>query len=448
MDGTHNASAQTDILLIDSRFRYCLDTLQRMLTSGLGPACIHGEWGAGKSTLLRALESRLSRDGHLVVVVNDASLSSHSVLLDICQRLGIACPDVQQTDLVLSRIAEALIRNAPQQRMMLLVDDADTLSSRSWELVFRLAFSDPNGEQLLPAVFTTEAPLADYPWQFQGTIGGYSRAGFRRFVAELAMQKGGAIAFADDSLDMIYDYSSGFPGSFYALCSQCLAAAEWHGRTIVDTSMVESVVSATQQQQPATQYQSIDDDDEDEPEPQGWFDRILSWADGHPVGSKRIAGAVAAMLVLAVVVNYTTSETRLIVAPDLVKSLETRQAKPAENSMQLFEAERVMEQNPPAASHNSKQAAPAASEEATNSAAAAPSDPTLWQRIHFLLFGTTAQSQHDADSEQLAAASGNDASEEAMTVMKSEDLAVKLAEPSRQEPRENPAENFDLSAVE
>lgn len=338
MDGSNNASAAAaNIWLVDNRFKFCLDAMYDMATAGLGPGCIKGDMGAGKSTLLRALEQRLLDAGHWVVRVNDESLATHHILVDITQRLGISCQNYQHTEYVLSLIADALYRAAPQRRMVLLVDDAETLSSQSWGLISRLAFCESTGSQLLPAVFVTSESFSEWQWTMQMTLGSYSREGIRSLAQQLAVAAGGRISFSEDAIELLYEYSGGLPGNCIAVAQQAISAADWHRMSVVDSRVIESVFSSFQQQ--ATYVAPMDDDDEDE-QPTGWFGKLTSWSDSHPTQARRIMAASAFVVVAGIAISSFMSETRIIVAPEAMKTLDSRQenGKP-EDSLQLFEAQ-------------------------------------------------------------------------------------------------------------
>ncbi|HEX5047664.1 MAG TPA: AAA family ATPase [Gammaproteobacteria bacterium] len=120
-----------------------------------------GEVGTGKTTLIRSLLEQLPEKAEIAVILNP-QLSGREFLQVICEELGTAAPSEQTVKgLVDALNAHLLERHAAGKRVVLIVDEAQTLSPELLEQVRLLTNLETAKQKLLQIILIGQPELRD-----------------------------------------------------------------------------------------------------------------------------------------------------------------------------------------------------------------------------------------------------------------------------------------------
>jgi general secretion pathway protein A len=214
-----------------------------------------GEVGTGKTTLIRSLLEQLPAKAEIALILNP-QLSTHEFLQVICQELRVATP---REDTVKSRIdtlnTHLLRAYAEGRRVVLIVDEAQTLSPELLEQVRLLTNLETPKKKLLQIILIGQPELRDVlerPEMRQlaqritgryhleplskGDTAVYVRHRMRVAGAQSDVFKGSAIR-------QLYRKSRGIPRLINVVADRALLAAYTQDLRLVDGRLVERAAS-------------------------------------------------------------------------------------------------------------------------------------------------------------------------------------------------------------
>ena len=224
---------------------------------------ITGEIGSGKSTLIEELCLNVERDCR-IVVLHQTQLDDFELLQALLLNLGVA--DVPTTKAqTLDRIRSVLVEHHERgQKSILIVDDAQNLSSAAIEELRMLTDDECDGQRLLSLVLVGQADMSntlssDRLRQVRQRVrlnyhldalnesdtGAYidhrlSVAGCRRDDV-----------FPAASVMMVFHYTGGIPRLINILCDMAMTAAAQQGSYQVTPRLVAQAIEELQWVDPA-----------------------------------------------------------------------------------------------------------------------------------------------------------------------------------------------------
>jgi general secretion pathway protein A len=211
-----------------------------------------GEVGTGKTTLIRSVLEQLPDKAEVALILNPR-LSPEELLQSICEELRIALPeDRSLKSLVDTLNAELLRANALDRRVVLIVDEAQTLVPPLMEQVRLLTNLETPKQKLLQIILIGQPELRDMlaspqmrqvaqrvtgryhlePLSAQETAS-YVRHRLRVAGAQREIFKGGA-------LRQLYKHSSGIPRLINVIADRALLAAYTQERSEIDSGLVRN----------------------------------------------------------------------------------------------------------------------------------------------------------------------------------------------------------------
>src|SRR5690606_19897557 len=120
-----------------------------------------GEVGTGKTTLIRSLLEQLPDEAEIALILNP-QLSSREFLENICEELGVETPAGDSIRALIGSLNSFLLKaHADGRRIVLIVDEAQTLSPELLEQVRLLTNLETATQKLLQIILIGQPELRD-----------------------------------------------------------------------------------------------------------------------------------------------------------------------------------------------------------------------------------------------------------------------------------------------
>jgi general secretion pathway protein A len=244
----------------DPRFIYLTDQHSEALAKceytiqeKMGLSVIHGDVGAGKTTLARRLWEKYDHDPNFnfAMLVDPNYPTSFQFINEVRRELNINHPRRSFGD-ALNEFQQYLIeQHKAGKTTILVVDEAQTLRPRNYELLRKLLNFETNKEKLLQIVLFGQNELLvrlDRVPALKDRValfGPLSRL-TRRDTDDLIRFRwniagGNEIPFTDAALETIYRITKGSPRKVCKLCDNVLVATFLKGEYRADESVVQDV---------------------------------------------------------------------------------------------------------------------------------------------------------------------------------------------------------------
>lgn len=214
-----------------------------------------GEVGTGKTTLIRSVLEQLPEKAEIALILNP-QLSAREFLENICEELCVPVPSGGPArELIAALNGHLLKAHAQGRRIVLIVDEAQTLGPELLEQVRLLTNLETPTQKLLQIILIGQPELRDLLKQpdmrqlAQRVTGRYhleplSRAETAQYVSHRLRVAGcQAPVFANGAIRELYRRSKGIPRLINVVADRALLAAYTRDRTRVDASLVRGAAS-------------------------------------------------------------------------------------------------------------------------------------------------------------------------------------------------------------
>lgn len=232
----------------------------RGVERGEGPALAIGSTGIGKTMLLEVLAQQFD-ERFCVVLLTGAQLCTRRALLQtILFQVGLPYRSLDEGELRLSFLDFLRPQDAPARRVLLLVDEAESLPMRLLEELRVLTNIAHGGELLVSMVLaggaSLEESLADPKMEVLSqriTTRCYLSALGRDQAIQYVRAQVAAVGFEPDSLfaadglEAIFAATDGVPRLVNQLCDQLMWMVDQTGYAPVDAEIVQQAWSDLQQ---------------------------------------------------------------------------------------------------------------------------------------------------------------------------------------------------------
>lgn len=233
--------------------------ISRSLERGEGPALVIGGTGMGKSMLLEVLASQFHGKLKTVLLAGAQLCTRRALQQSILFQLGLPYRGVEEGELRLSLLSHLRPREGEAQRLLLLVDEADSLPTRLLEELRALTNITASGEVLVSLVLAGKPALEE---RFaEPELEAFSQriaqrcylAAFgreetfqylRAQVSAAGMQAG---FFAQDGLEAVFAATDGVPRLVNQLGDQLVWLSDETGYAPIDGAIVQQAWSEIQQ---------------------------------------------------------------------------------------------------------------------------------------------------------------------------------------------------------
>jgi len=254
------AAGRADNYIPNATCEPALKNLTRAIERGAGPGLIIGATGTGKSFLLQLLAARYA-DAFRVALLATARFSSPRALLqNVLYELGRPYKGMDEEELRLA-LNEHLTENESDDRpLLLLVDEAHTLSLRLLEEIRLITNLSRNGQPLVQLVLAGNARLEE---RFTNPkldslnqriaarcyLESMNREDTTYYVKQQITRAGGKAdrLLADDAFGAIYTATDGVPRLVNQVCDQALILAAINGAKSLNAALIEEAWADLQQ---------------------------------------------------------------------------------------------------------------------------------------------------------------------------------------------------------
>jgi general secretion pathway protein A len=200
-----------------------------------GLSVLAGEAGTGKTTLLYTLMGLLEKRRFVIALCNNPTLTRDEFYDFVLLKLGVDCPSMLKSRRLVA-LQEVLTRNRADARpTMLIVDEAQRLSTELLEEIRLLLNMETPRDKMLEIVLAGQPELAETLSrpelrQLKQRISCVCRLeplgmdGVRDYIAYRLAKAGRSEAalFPEETIRAIYEYSAGIPRVINALCNTAL----------------------------------------------------------------------------------------------------------------------------------------------------------------------------------------------------------------------------------
>jgi general secretion pathway protein A len=242
-------------LYMSDKHREALALLGYGLHRGASFVLLTGEIGAGKTTVWRRFLEELPSNFDVASVVNP-KLDAQALVARICEDLHLESPPGQAPiDMIDALHGHLLLTHAMGRRTLIVIDEAQALSSEVLEQLRLLTNLDSSGRKLQVMLIGQPElrqmlrqpqlePLAQrvvaryhLPALSESETAGY--IAHRLAVAGLR----GPVPFDGESIGLVHRLSAGVPRRINVVCDRALANAQASGSKRVDRHAVERAVA-------------------------------------------------------------------------------------------------------------------------------------------------------------------------------------------------------------
>lgn len=254
----YSTSPNPRYLYISPTHNLALEKTRWTIAAKRGLAFVFGAVGTGKTTIARELAQRLEDDPDItyVFITNPNFPTPNQLLRAIVQEFEVSQTSKRYLDLLnifKSFLMQQSIREG--KTLVLLVDEAQTLTGPLLELLRQLMNYESNDQKFLQVVLFAQE-------EFRGRL---QHPRYRNLVNRAAMSSsldplspsesttmlkhrwliagGGDFPFTDDAMAALYSHSHGIPRTQVILADNALLAAYIHRSKEISAALIEQVVA-------------------------------------------------------------------------------------------------------------------------------------------------------------------------------------------------------------
>ncbi len=228
--------------------------LEYAIRESKGFSVITGEVGSGKTTLINYLLYKLELDINIGLITN-THIPASQFLKAICREFEIDV-DVREKVDIMDIFQDFLLeRYAQNERVLLIIDEAQNISSEAMEEIRMLSNLEAEKSHLIQIILVGQ-PELKYKLQRNDLkqfaqrvsshyhINGLNKVevnNYIRYRLKVGEAKNLDI-FKKDAIELIYQYSLGIPRIINVICDTALVYGYADGQKIIDKNIIENVI--------------------------------------------------------------------------------------------------------------------------------------------------------------------------------------------------------------
>ena len=239
-------------LFKSSRHRNALTYLEYGLTENVGFILLTGEIGAGKTTLIQYVLGKLGQNTETAVVFN-TNVTAEQLLHFILSEFELKGPKKDKAQ-VLDIFYQFLIQKyAEKKRVLLIIDEAQNLSSETLEEVRMLSNLQAESQALLQIMLVGQPELTS-KLQAPNMLQFSQRIAVNYHLEGLSLEESGKYItfrlktagrkdklFTADAMKLIHQLSGGIPRSINLLCNASLVYGYAEGAQTIGKEIIAQI---------------------------------------------------------------------------------------------------------------------------------------------------------------------------------------------------------------
>jgi len=228
--------------------------LEYAIRESKGFAVITGEVGSGKTTLINYLLYKLDLDIHIGLITN-TNIPASQFLKAICREFEIDVDVREKVDIMEIFQDFLLERYAQNERVLLIIDEAQNISRDAMEEIRMLSNLEAEKSHLIQIILIGQPELKS---QLQRNdlkqfaqrvsthyhINGLNKDEVNNYIC-YRLKVGEAEnldIFKEEAIELIYQHSLGIPRIINVICDTALVYGYADGIRIIDKSLIETVI--------------------------------------------------------------------------------------------------------------------------------------------------------------------------------------------------------------
>lgn len=228
--------------------------LEYAISESKGFAVITGEVGSGKTTLINYLLYKLELDINIGLITN-TNIPASQFLKAICREFEIDVDVREKVDIMEIFQDFLLERYAQNERVLLIIDEAQNISLEAMEEIRMLSNLEAEKSHLIQIILLGQ-PELKYKLQRNDLkqfaqrvsthyhINGLNKDEVNNYI-RYRLKVGEADnldIFKKDAIELIYNHSLGIPRIINVICDTALVYGYADGIKIVDKNLIETVI--------------------------------------------------------------------------------------------------------------------------------------------------------------------------------------------------------------
>ena len=249
-----NLNPDPEYFYLSSEHENAFVHLEYAIRESKGFAVITGEVGSGKTTLINYLLNQLQLDIHIGLITN-TNIPADQFLKAICREFEIDFEAGEKVDIMGLFQDFLLDRYANNERVLLIIDEAQNISPEAMEEIRMLSNLEAEKSHLIQIVLLGQPELKyklqrnDMKQFAQRVSSHYHINGLNKDEVVNYIQfrlKVGEAAnldiFQADAIELIYQHSLGIPRIINVLCDTALVYGYADNQKTISKSIIETVI--------------------------------------------------------------------------------------------------------------------------------------------------------------------------------------------------------------
>jgi len=213
-----------------------------------GLTVIYGDVGTGKTSLARLLVDRLAEKNHVVFITNPDFKSEMHMVKAISSEFGLA-PKRSLFAQMEGLQANLVEMYAEGENPVLIIDEAQLLRGKQFEIIRQLSNFETNDTKLLQIILAGQLELRDKLRMkkalmsrivIASTLQAFSSDEMADMILfRLNVAGGNGNIFISDSLNKVYEHSKGIPREAIKLCGFAMKRAHLNGEKQISAQAID-----------------------------------------------------------------------------------------------------------------------------------------------------------------------------------------------------------------
>lgn len=247
-----------EMLYVSEGHKNALSYFHYGIVQGEGFVVLTGNAGTGKTTLIKSLLNEIKGQEIIAASITAGNLDAYGVLETICLSLGLSFENKSKVSLIKGIKDYLLAQHNKHNRVLLIVDEAQTLIPEALEQLRILSNLEQNGKSLMQIFLVGQEELnatllsSEFEHLRQRIIASYhlaslNQADTQRYIEHRLSKSGwqNDPKISNDVYPHIYTWSAGIPRKINLICDRLFLHAFTGEKHTLGRKDIEQVVEDT-----------------------------------------------------------------------------------------------------------------------------------------------------------------------------------------------------------